>query len=114
MRRTTDSEKLINIPIPEELHTDLKMMAVEEKTTVRKVVEQSLEDHIYGFKGPWKNKDGTWTGAVLNIKWAVPSAQSQAKESKTIEAPEWIHGDSEEEARKKMKLAYKRFKKSRE
>jgi len=39
------SEKMLNVYIPEDLLSDLKIMAAKERTTIKKIVNENLENY---------------------------------------------------------------------
>ena len=47
MRKAPEGEKLINIPIPEMLHTGLKVRAAEEKATLKELVVKAIRVYLY-------------------------------------------------------------------
>lgn len=47
MRKAPEGEKLINIPIPEILHTGLKVRAAEEKATMKELVVKAIQAYLY-------------------------------------------------------------------
>jgi hypothetical protein len=47
MRKAAEGEKLINIPIPEMLHTELKVRAAEEKATLKEIVVKAIQGYLY-------------------------------------------------------------------
>jgi|GEM_PF-5122803 len=47
MRKAAEGEKLVNIGIPEIMHTDLKTRAAEERKTLKQLVVKAIYTYLY-------------------------------------------------------------------
>lgn len=50
MSKAPEGEKLINMPIPIVLHTEIKIRAAKEHITIVEVVRKALETYFYNDK----------------------------------------------------------------